>query len=342
MKGEKVMKKVRNFNFENLSFPTCRELTEEELLLVNGGKKIENSNAAVAEAQVGDSLTRNDGTTVTITQGDIDWAKKQVGSSGGQSESGGEGSSESDGQNGSETATEVKVAAGNSSVSAGSSSGSSGNSGSSYNGSSASSSSQNYTPALTPQQQYEITDNSEEAKKLSENKDSKQFIRKLDSSSGNLSNILGTVSTVTGVANVVMDKIAEHSEDVLKATKISKYSKIVSKISSATGVIALANDMIETVRKPTFKNISKVTSDVVGFIPVYGPVASEVVSYTSEQAAEVSRISIQLESKYLRTEQQVNSLYAPNSSVLPLSNMNLDYMFKEKLLQGLNMFFSEE
>ena len=61
------MRKKETFDLDNCDFPTCRELTEEELLLVNGGKKIENSNAAVAEAQVGDSLTRNDGTTVTIS-----------------------------------------------------------------------------------------------------------------------------------------------------------------------------------------------------------------------------------------------------------------------------------
>ena len=169
------MRKQETFDLDSCDFPTCRELTEEELLCVNGGKKIENSNAAVAEAQVGDSLTRNDGTTVTITQGDIDWAKKQVGGSGGSNKSGGEEGSSGGDSVAAGSDKEVKVAAGNSSASAGSNSGSSKNAGSSYNGSSASSSSggsssgnsssQNYTPALTPQQQYEMAKADEERKK---------------------------------------------------------------------------------------------------------------------------------------------------------------------------------
>lgn len=40
-----------------------------------GGHEIENTNEAVAGAEAGDTLTRDDGTEVTITQGDIDWAQ---------------------------------------------------------------------------------------------------------------------------------------------------------------------------------------------------------------------------------------------------------------------------
>ena len=72
-------KNLRNRNFtsvKNHLLPAdCRELTEAELFLVNGGREVENSNAGVANAQVGDTVTRNDNTTVTITQGDIDWAQ---------------------------------------------------------------------------------------------------------------------------------------------------------------------------------------------------------------------------------------------------------------------------
>ena len=59
----------------------AEEITGDALFLINGGAEIENSNKGVANAKPGDTLTRNDGTTVTITQGDIDWAKKQVGES---------------------------------------------------------------------------------------------------------------------------------------------------------------------------------------------------------------------------------------------------------------------
>ncbi len=41
----------------------------------SGGHEVENSNAGVAGAEVGDTITRDDGTEVTLTQGDIDWAQ---------------------------------------------------------------------------------------------------------------------------------------------------------------------------------------------------------------------------------------------------------------------------
>ena len=80
--------KTRNYlGFENYNLTGCREMTMEELLIVNGGKQIENSNEAVANAQVGDTLVRDDKTTVTITQGDIDWAREHCGWNGNTSAS---------------------------------------------------------------------------------------------------------------------------------------------------------------------------------------------------------------------------------------------------------------
>lgn len=55
------------------------------------GSHIENSNEAVANSQPGDTLTRSDGTEVTITQGDINWAQEhcaQQGKDGDGKESG--------------------------------------------------------------------------------------------------------------------------------------------------------------------------------------------------------------------------------------------------------------
>lgn len=59
-----------------------RELTLEEQYLVNGGERIENSDAAVAAGSPGDVLTRNDGSEVVITQGDINAAQKKLGLTG--------------------------------------------------------------------------------------------------------------------------------------------------------------------------------------------------------------------------------------------------------------------
>ena len=79
----------------------ARELTEEEMLLVNGGsERRENSNEGVAGANVGDTIERKDGTVVTLNQGDIDYAKAQLGisdSGSGTSVSGSVGGSGSNG-----------------------------------------------------------------------------------------------------------------------------------------------------------------------------------------------------------------------------------------------------
>ena len=72
----------KNPVFKTYNFSNCREITEEELYLINGGAQIENTNEAVAGAQPGDTLIRDDGTEVTITQGDIDWANDHLGTGG--------------------------------------------------------------------------------------------------------------------------------------------------------------------------------------------------------------------------------------------------------------------
>ncbi|MCQ2577755.1 MAG: hypothetical protein MJ176_04400 [Treponema sp.] len=73
----KKYKPLDNYDFSGYA----EEISGDALFKINGGAEIENSNKGVANAKPGDTLTRNDGTTVTITQGDIDWAKKQVGES---------------------------------------------------------------------------------------------------------------------------------------------------------------------------------------------------------------------------------------------------------------------
>ena len=72
--------KIKNCRkFEDYVLPNYREMTEVELYEVNGGKQIENTNEAVANAQVGDTLIRYDKTEVIITQGDIDYAREHCG-----------------------------------------------------------------------------------------------------------------------------------------------------------------------------------------------------------------------------------------------------------------------
>ena len=64
------------------------ELKGDILYKINGGAQIENSVEAQAKAQEGDTVTRNDGTTHTLTKGDITWAQNQVSNNGSGSSGG--------------------------------------------------------------------------------------------------------------------------------------------------------------------------------------------------------------------------------------------------------------
>ena len=75
------MKKYKNADFYDFS-DYAEEITGNALFKITGGAQIENSVEAQANARVGDTLTRNDGTTVTLTQGDINWAKEKMCSNG--------------------------------------------------------------------------------------------------------------------------------------------------------------------------------------------------------------------------------------------------------------------
>lgn len=71
--------KKRFCDFKNLDFSDCREITDDELFKINGGKQVENSNEGVANAQPGDTIIRDDKTEITLNQGDIDWAQAHMG-----------------------------------------------------------------------------------------------------------------------------------------------------------------------------------------------------------------------------------------------------------------------
>ncbi|MCQ2582686.1 MAG: hypothetical protein MJ160_02160 [Treponema sp.] len=60
----------------------AEEITGDALFKINGGAEVENSHEGVANAQVGDTITRNDGTVVTLNQADIDYAQQQLGTYG--------------------------------------------------------------------------------------------------------------------------------------------------------------------------------------------------------------------------------------------------------------------
>ena len=73
------MKKVKYPNLSDYDLSAYEELKGDILYRINGGTEIENSNDAVANAKVGDTLTRSNGEVVVITEEHIQWARDHGG-----------------------------------------------------------------------------------------------------------------------------------------------------------------------------------------------------------------------------------------------------------------------
>ena len=72
------MKKQNYRSIDSYDLSDYKEVTGNDLYKINGGKEIENSIAAQAEAQPGDSVTNSHGETRVLTEGDIKWAQQQM------------------------------------------------------------------------------------------------------------------------------------------------------------------------------------------------------------------------------------------------------------------------
>ena len=75
------MKKYKDIGIYDFS-DYAEEITGNALFKINGGAEVENSHEGVAGAKPGDTITRIDGTVVTLKQADIDYANAQLGNNG--------------------------------------------------------------------------------------------------------------------------------------------------------------------------------------------------------------------------------------------------------------------
>ena len=91
------MKKYKDIGVYDFS-DYAEEITGDALFEINGGAEVENSHEGVAGANVGDTITRKDGTVVTLKQADIDYAQKQLGDTGNASGGNAAGGSSGSGQ----------------------------------------------------------------------------------------------------------------------------------------------------------------------------------------------------------------------------------------------------
>ena len=376
------MKKVKYPNLDDYDLSCYEELKGDILYRINGGAEIENSVEAQAQAHEGDTVKRSDGTTHTLTKGDIKWAQDYVGSNGNTGAAGGGSGSEQ----------------GNSTVNIGASTGSQScvpaiDHGAQVEMASKEASKKqggivaNDLPDSRPPVSAEDNDgypsyvdsknrvvygnvksrkSMEEAyaaysvlcyngytfkavdcgkvvKTFTGDKAAKEYVNDLYSSNGNLSEMLADVSTNAGITNIVTDRIIDRAGAMPVATKLSKFSGAASKVSFATGFTATVIDGKKCLKNPTFRNISNLNSDLVGFIPDIGPFVGIGVSYASEEVAEVAQCGVQLASKELKYEYMMSSLSGDSGfSVISVNNMNLSTIVKSSYLQGLDWFFGEE
>ena len=73
------MKKIQKNKTLDYDFSDyAEEITGNALFKINGGAEVENSHEGVAGAKPGDTITRIDGTVVTLKQADIDYANAQL------------------------------------------------------------------------------------------------------------------------------------------------------------------------------------------------------------------------------------------------------------------------
>ncbi len=416
------------FKRKQIPFPIpdgARELTDAEMILVNGGAKIENSVEAQANAQEGDTVTRKDGSTYTLTKGDIVWAQNQVGNGGASagasvvpetgissvsdvcSNSSGCISGSRCPPNSSGTSVprstsssfvsttntgndctanilkdqkyhspydqqfinemmekEQKIALGSNGVS--------GNKDESASASAVSFDFKNngypdfvdtangivyadkrsrksmeeacaaYSVLCYKGYTFKVTDGVKVTDTFKSESAAKKYVNDLYPAKGNLSEMLGNVSTNTGIANVTADKIIDYADDAASFTKLAKYSGGASKTSSITGIAATVIDTGHLFMNPSFHNFSSLTSDAVGFIPDVGPFASIGVSYASEKVEDAAQAGIQTASIGLQYEHRINSVMGNNSSVLLGDNMDSGYIVKSYCLQWLDWFFGKE
>jgi hypothetical protein len=375
----------------------ARELTEEEMLLVNGGsERRENSHEGVAGANVGDTIQRNDGTVVTLNQGDIDYAKAQLGirdSGSGTSVSGSVGGSGSNGNTPSSPSSPTKTNDATANTVKGPDHHSAYDqqyinemmekeqkkalSGNGIQGTAVSGKRiegkiiENNDDFLTPESNgkyaidnkaktiivdknnidsvhdgykafyilsdrgytFQVKDGAEVSETFNNDKDARKYVKELIPQEETLSDLLGNVSTATGVANDVMSNIASQLDDVSAITTISKYSKIASGISFGSGIYSTGADIREAIKNPNFDTISDVVIDMVGFMPEGGALASAGLSLTKdgiEKAYEETEKMIQYQAEY-----KFKDNFIPQSQNM----MDISYLTMKALNYGVDLLF---
>ena len=338
-----------------------RELTLEEQYLVNGGEQIENSIEAQANASVGDTVTRDDGSQWTLTQGDINWAQKVMGERNGSGGNGGSGNGGYSGGPSGPNPSSPSKAKSPQQQTTGSSRGS--KTGYSIDDENKIVSADINDPDAIIEAfssyyilsdrgyVFEIKDGKNHVHTFSDMKYAANYVKSIDKSKGNFftafSEFFNDISLTSFFANKGLQYTIDETEAVIDTlekaidiSKLSKYSKITSRVSTATGVFGLFCDIGELFQKPTFKNISNVAAGGVALVNV--PVSLGGLAVT-EVTGELARGCLQVANIYHQKKTVHDNIVGGYCStpVIGLSQNQKNAIVSD-YLNLFNFFFSKD
>lgn len=356
---KKSMKHKKYPKFEDYDFSDCREITGDELYRINGGGRIENSNEAVAGAEVGDTLIRDDGTEVTITQGDIDWAKDHIGGGNDSAPATPDPVNTEPSADPTNPAESTSTSSNPSSTSSGNSSANSETTVPDFADPFAPVSNGNFVvdnenqiisaDINNPQSiidaynsyhiqadrgyKFQIKDGDEIVHTFSEAKYVRNYVKTLDPSDGKitLSEPLGQISTATAITNVTLDFVIDKLDDIDDAAKIAKLSSISNKVSTISlysGIVGVAIDLYNVKKDPSFDTISTAVIDGIGLIPGPGTAWSIGLSCAKYEAEKLAEETDKLVKSY--SDYKINEM----ASCYQSENERVQQMFEPS-----NMFW---
>lgn len=339
------MKKYKDFGIYDFS-DYAEEITGDALFKINGGAQIENSIEAQANAKVGDTVTREDGTTHTLYKGDIDWAQKEMAKK--ETKTPASGSSNNTNTNTGNISTDNTASNSSHNQSVGVS-----------NGPTTITEKKEPSPAVMydshdPSRVFVDLDNpkamqqaadllaepslglrvtaygsesgiTKNFKNYQEINDYLESIRPKTDGGITWMDVVGGVSTATGISSDILNYIDTGA----------KASNVLGKISTVTGYVSIASDIVDFTKKPSFSKVCDIAIDGIGFIPDGGALLSFGLSVGKEKLEEETSAAIASYKDYKIKDTLYKFVPSQNNDIF----FDQDYFFYEGISNQIKEIF---
>ena len=345
IKGEKCMKKIQKTKTLDYDFSDyAEEITGNALFKINGGAQIENSIEAQANAKVGDTVTRKDGTTHTLYQGDIDWALKEMAKK--ETKTPASGSSNNTSTGNISTGNTASKSSHNQSVGV-------------SNGPTTITEKKAPSPAIMydshdPSRVFVDLDNPKAMQqaadlladlslglrvtaygsesgitknfyKYSEINDYLESIRPKTDGGITVMDVVGGISTATGVSSDILNYLETGT----------KASNGLGKISTFTGAISTVDDVVELIKNPSFSNFLDLVIDGIGFKAGGGALLSLGLSVEKEKLEEETSAAIASYKDYKIKDTLYKFVPSQNNDIF----FDQDYFFMKGISNQIKEIF---